>query len=67
MTSKHWPVKETARFAAGAVEAAKQGDMRICRRLTVRLLEEHMKYMVPFGDRWQRAQWTIVDLKGQGV
>jgi len=62
--TKHWPARETMKIAADAVEMATQ-DYRTTVRLNIRLLVEHMRYMVPYGDRWLRASKTIKNLESQ--
>jgi len=62
---KPWPVRETQELAAGAVKSAEQGDRLGCRKLTIKLIEKHMEYMIPYGIRWIRARATIQNLEAQ--
>ena len=63
--TKPWPVRETQKLAAEAVTAAEHGDTLGARRLTIKLIERHMDFMVPYGERWVRAGKTIRNLEGQ--
>ena len=63
--TKPWPVRETQKLAAEAVTAAEHGDTLGARRLTIKLIERHMDFMVPYGERWSRAEMTIANLRGQ--
>ena len=64
MSDKHWPVRITSKIAADAMDMCDK-DRRTTVKLNIRLLVEHMKYMVPFGDRWMRASSTIKNLEAQ--
>ena len=64
--TKPWPVRETQKLAAEAVTAAEHGDALGARRLTIKLIERHMDFMVTFGERWVRAAATIRNLEAQG-
>ena len=63
--TKPWPVRETQKLAAEAVTAAEHGDALGARRLTIKLIERHMDFMVTFGVRWMRAAATIRELEGK--
>jgi hypothetical protein len=63
--TKPWPVRETQKLAAEAITAVEHGDTLGARRLTIKLLEKHQAYMVPFGERWIRSMLTIDNLKAQ--
>jgi hypothetical protein len=63
---KHWPFRETLKIAADAVTCAEHGDHLGCRKLTIKLLEEHRRYMIPQGERWLRAGRTIRAMEAQG-
>ena len=63
--TKPWPVRETQVIAAAAVKAVEHGDTLGARRLTIRLLERHMDFMIPYGARWLRAGETIRNLEAQ--
>ena len=63
--TKPWPVRETQEIAAAAIQAAKDGDTLGARRLTIKLIERHMDFMVPYGERWVRAGKTIRNLEAQ--
>jgi hypothetical protein len=62
--TKHWPVRETMKIAADAMDMCEK-DLHTTVRLNIRLVKEHMKYMIPFGDRWMRASNTIKNLEAQ--
>ena len=63
--TKPWPVRETQEIAAAAVKAVEHGDTLGARRLTIKLIERHMDFMVTFGERWVRAAATIRNLEAQ--
>ena len=61
---KHWPVRETQKIAKDALDMANK-DRRTTVKLNIRLLTTHMQYMVPYGERWNRASDTIKNLEAQ--
>ena len=63
--TKPWPVRETQKLAAAAVEAVEHGDTLGARRLTIKLIERHMDFMILYGQRWLRAGETIKNLEGK--
>ena len=63
--TKPWPVRETQKLAAEAITAVEHGDHLGCRKLTIKLLEEHRRYMIPQGERWLRVGATIRNLEAQ--
>lgn len=62
---KPWPARETQKIAAESIEAAAHGDMSMARRMSINLLREHQKHMVPHSEAWLRAEATIANLRGQ--
>ena len=62
---KPWPARETQAIARESVEAAEHGDMHLSRRLSINLLRRHMEFMIPYSERWLRAQATVENLRGQ--